>query len=222
MRKWRPATRDIINSIDHIAEGRGDPIEGSATSATYELCWNLSTITVASEHAFQPSTLTSKVIFLRRRPLSDVRDFTAYSHFLPTANLIIIFENTRRSTLDEDSLRLFQALSSHSLTRTVAGWAYELGMHGYLAGNRGALEIYGENGSSRSMSPCSRLLPGSLNSLKEADVNDSFQWMPSATNLRGVDSVLGDGECNPFTIQSTIANDQGIANEFWHIEVWGR
>ena len=192
VRKWGPATRDIINSINHIAEGRDDPIEANTTGAAYELYQNLSTVTVASERAFRLTTLASKIIFLRRRPLSDVQDFTACSHFIPTANLFRIFENARRSTVDEDSLRLFQALSSHSLTRTAAGWTYELGMHGYLARNRGALEIYGEYGSSRSMSPSSRLLPGSLNGLKEADVNDSFYWMPPATNFPGVDSVLGD------------------------------
>jgi len=57
------------------------------------------------------------------------------------------------------------------------------------------------------MRPSSRLLPGTLAGLKEAGVDDSFYWIPSAANFPGVDGVLGDKEGQVYTIQATIADD---------------
>ena len=56
------------------------------------------------------------------------------------------------------------------------------------------------------MRPSTRLLPGTLAGLTEANPKDSFYWIPSAGKFPGVDGVLGDTDGHVYTIQATIAN----------------
>ena len=72
-------------------------------------------------------------------------------------------------------------LSSHSLTRTAAGWLYEKSMHECPSGGLGTLEVYQGAGSTMtSMTPSANILPGTLGSLKRTGVGDLY-WIQSRT-----------------------------------------
>jgi len=127
VRKWGPSTRNIICSIDYMAEGQLDPIYSEARGAAANLCSNPSTITVAFHGNFLPTTTRSSAIFLRHRVGSHLLGVDTCSYFIPTPHLIEIFEDARLDPQNENSLLLFAALSPHSLTRAAAGWAMKPG-----------------------------------------------------------------------------------------------
>jgi len=120
-----------------------------------------------------------------------------------------------------NSLNLFHMLSSHSFTRTAAGWLYEKFMHRCLSRGTGTLEVLQGPSSTlgMSMTPSKNILPGMLGSLKSAGLSD-FYWIPSVVNFPGVDNVLGDSEGNLFTCQATIAHDHKDPEDGIK-EVWG-
>ena len=110
---------------------------------------------------------------------------------------------------NENALKLFSALSWHSLTRTSAGWLHEVAVHKRLSRGNLPLAIspvpIQATGTSSEMLPSSRLLQGTLQGLGEAKKDDSFYWIPSVVNFPGVDSVLGQSDGKLFVIQATIA-----------------
>ena len=120
---------------------------------------------------------------------------------------------------NEDALKLFSALSWHSLTRTAAGWAHELKMHKYLSCWSPPLTITQTSGPASEMQPSSRLLRGTLDRLGEVKLNDAFYWIPSVINIPGVDSVLGQSDGKLFIIQATIADDHKSPKEGMN-KVW--
>jgi len=67
-----------------------------------------------------------------------------------------------------------------------------------------ALEIF-RGVDKASMQPSTHLLPGILDSFKVLGLDESFYWMPSGSNLEGIDSVLGTSDNCVYTIQATIA-----------------
>jgi hypothetical protein len=125
--------------------------------------------------------------------------------FIPTPHLLAMFEKQRRKISNKESLELFSRLSSHALTRTAAGWVHEKSMHEHLGLGGTDLRILQGN-SEKHMQPSTRLLPGTLASLKEVGANDSFYWIPSVANFPGIDGVLGDTDGNVYTVQATIAS----------------
>ena len=102
---------------------------------------------------------------------------------------------------------LFFTLGSHALTRTGAGWAHEMAMHNRLGLGGMALVIFGSDGES-TMQPSNCILPGTLGGLRQVGLKDSFYWMPSSSNFKGVDSVLGTLDGQVYTLQATIAADR--------------
>ena len=96
-------------------------------------------------------------------------------------------------------------------------------MHRRLGEIGAALNIFGgtaEETAEETMQPSNHILPGTLAGLKRAGLNDSFYWMPSATNFPGVDGVLGDTDGHVYAIQATISEDHKDPNEGIK-KVWG-
>jgi hypothetical protein len=92
---------------------------------------------------------------------------------------------------NKESLLLFCALSSHALTRTAAGWAYERSMHERLGMGGADLSnlsrpYRGAHAAIHSSPPWQIGWP------QDANLKDSFYWIPSVANFPGVDGVLGD------------------------------
>lgn len=126
--------------------------------------------------------------------------------FIPTKFLSDILEEHFVGLSNGKSLELVQAFSSHSFTRTAAGWGHELRMHSLLSGTGLALPIFRDN-AKMNMPTSSHLLPGTASGIKRSAVSDSFYWIPSTINFPGIDSVLGDTSGNIYALQATIADD---------------
>ena len=204
VRKWGPSTRNIIRSLEAARYARRDPIEAEVRQAASKLGSNLWDILEGEEKSSFPQSAASDLVFIRRN-VKD-RDFGKSDRCIPTPHLVNIFEEYQRALQNLDSLMLFNALSSHSFTRTAAGWLYEKQLHAYLSGDNAALKIF--RGSTEGMlRPSTHLLPSTLAGLRTAGVNGSFYWIPSVRNFPGIDSVLGDGDGNLFSIQVAIAED---------------
>ena len=113
-RKWGPSTRNIIRSID---SGRTDRLENEAEEAAGIIC--LAPLQVLPGGKFSiPRSEGSALVFIRR-PLRSL-DFEASDRFIPTPNLIDIFDRNHQRRQNINSVDLFFMLSSHSLTRTAA------------------------------------------------------------------------------------------------------
>jgi hypothetical protein len=142
-------------------------------------------------------------------------------HFIPTPHLRTLFEGQCRKLENQEFLQLFFALSSNALTRPAASWAYEKLMHKRLGLGGGALSIF-QSTITRTMQPSTHLLPGTLDDLKQAGINNSFYWIPYSANFPGVDGVLGDTEGHVYAIQATIAREhkspvEGIKKVWKHM-----
>jgi len=119
VRQWGPSTRNILRSMECAARGLNDPIQEVAEEAARLICTNVSDILKRSEGIRMAKSEGSSVIFLRRTPGSDVQ-LDKGRTFIPTSHLLTIFEGQRKNKSNEESLKLFYALSFHSLTRTTA------------------------------------------------------------------------------------------------------
>ena len=205
VRKWGPSTRNIIRSLKYLrTQLREDPIEAEVRQAAAELGSNLWSTLGSEDKSSLPQSTASVVVFIRRNVKN--RDFGKSDRCIPTPHLVNIFEQYQRALQNHNSLRLFTSLSSHSFTRTAAGWLYETQVHAYLSGDHTALRIF-QDSTEGILRPSTRLLPGTLAGLQSAGVSGAFYWVPSVANLPGIDGVLGDGDGNLFTIQVTIAED---------------
>lgn len=62
------------------------------------------------------------------------------------------------------------------------------------------------------MQPSRRLLSGMPSGLQTVAIDESFYWVPSATNLTlpGIDAVLGGSDGNMYAVQATIAEEHGL------------
>jgi hypothetical protein len=211
--------------------GTKDPIEKEASAAVNRIC-NKPSIIFEESLNIIPQSEGSSVIFLHRAP----NDQDEFKHFIPTPHLWALFEEQRSKLASKEALELFLTLSSHSFTRPAAGWAYEISLHRRLALGGADLTIFQGPTEWRNLRASTRLLPGSLDGLKYAGLNDSFYWIPSVTNFPGVDCVLGDTGGHVYAIQATISGthtspEQGIekvwkqfsqevrASRTWHFVV---
>jgi hypothetical protein len=213
VRKWGPSTRNILRSMRRAALGRDDPIEMEAEAAATHICNHPEAI-FDGIYNRMPQSKSSSVLFLRRyTPDGSVTSGTANA-FIPTPHLQAIFEEQGRTRSNRDILNLFYALSSHALTRSPTCWLHEKSMHERLGMGGADLSIF-QGPTEKHVRPSTRLLPGALAGLKEADRDDSFYWIPSVSDLPGVDGVLGDTDGHVYTIQAIIAGkhtspEQGI------------
>ena len=199
VRKWGPSTRNIIRSID---SGHTDRLEAEADEAAGNLCAAPFQVLPGGKSSI-PRSEGSTLVFMRRQVGS--LDFEASDRFIPTPNLIDIFDRNHQRWQNIDSLNLFYMLSPHSFTRTAAGWLHEKSMHECLSGGQGTLELFRGTSSPEMSTPSSgNILPGTLGGLRSVG-DGGFYWIPSIANFPGVDSVLGDCSGNLFTFQATIA-----------------
>lgn len=127
-----------------------------------------------------------------------------HCYTIPTDYLRTIFED-RRATLSTDlSVQLFEALSTHALTRTSVGWRHEFNVHKRLCTIEKPLDIV-RSGERRPIQPSSRLLAGTLLALSEIEAGESFYWIPSVANFPGVDGVLATGQ-DLYAVQANVAS----------------
>ena len=152
-----------------------------------------------------PRSEASNIIFVRR-PLGRKITFNTAGAYIPTPHLNDLFARHLKDVTNEQRIDLYYALSSHALTRSVGGWAFEKIMHERLSKDGAALDIF-RGSVADTMQPSTNLLPGTLNGLERAGVDDSFYWIPSVANFPGIDSVLGTPDGRLYTIQATIANE---------------
>lgn len=129
--------------------------------------------------------------------------------FIPTNYLSSVFDEFCGQLTTKASLDLFAAFSSHSLTRSPAGWLHEKNMHQRMCNGGPPLRIFSSSGT-MDMQPASSLLPGTGASIQRqtASGSSSFYWIPSVMNFPGIDSVLGAGK-DIFTLQASVAEKHG-------------
>ena len=156
----------------------------------------------------------STVVYLRRRrdPGNQSMGLESMHYYIPTTHLRSIFEEHRKDMDNKVTLPMYFTLSSHSITRTAAGWVHEKQMHQLLGTSEKKVRIFRAS-EERHMQASRTILSGTEDSLKEVDVNDSFYWIPGRANFPGVDSVLGDTEGNVYILQATIAARHGSPRE---------
>jgi hypothetical protein len=200
--KWGPSTRNIIRSIKCAREGSFDPIEEEVYSAVENVCQAPLGILQGFGGGSLPQDKGSSFIFVRRPA-----DLERAISFIPTKHLTQIFEDHSLDVANKECLKLFISLSSHALTRTAAGWAFEKLVHIRLGVNGRALKIFHDS-IHVIVEPATntRILHGTVGSLKQVGVSDAFYWIPSVVNFPGVDSVLGTSDGRVFTVQTTIAD----------------
>lgn len=135
--------------------------------------------------------------------------------FIPTTFLDEIFAKCCTNFSNEKSHDLFIAFSSHSLTRTTAGWQHEMNVHRRLTTvGVPPLTIFNHNRSEEmQMHPSAHLIPGTATGLKQTSADEVFYWMPSVINWEGIDGVLGDTDNNVYAVQATIASDHSSPAE---------
>jgi len=204
MCKWGPSVRNIVRSMDCARTKTDDTIKDEVQAAVDLACKEGLNIVTGSAMQHMPISDASSLIFLKRVPRKG--ELSRGQVFIPTEHLIEIFEEHRCKLEIEKSLDLFCLLSSHSVTRTAAGWIHEKCMHKRLSTGGADLLIF-QGSTQKSIRPSTLLLPGTLAGLGQADISKSFYWMPSVSNFPGIDSVLGNKDGQIYTLQATIARN---------------
>ncbi|KAJ7211279.1 hypothetical protein GGX14DRAFT_624105 [Mycena pura] len=239
VRKWGPSTRNIITLLEYRRdeEMKGDlerrllsDVEAAAR-AVLASPERLSTMLVDT-NARALSSTGSAAVFVRPFRSEGRRWPSSSQVFIPTEYLAGIVGNQGTQLANADALKLFAALSTHSFTRSPAGWKFKMDMHHLLCGGGAAIiiekfsdlgEIIGEK---MDMTPATKLLPGTLDSLASASSSDAFYWLPSVTNFPGIDGVLAHGDGNVFAVQSTLSTEHvcpadGLKKAWKHM-AWAR
>jgi hypothetical protein len=125
---------------------------------------------------------------------------------IPTMHLSEIFDSKCESLSATDRMKLFEALSTHSLTRGPAGWQHEKNMHMQMLTDGKCYGIFnGDKKSNIASAPPG--LVGTASALRDAVCNGfpSFYWFPSVINFPGIDGDLVNGK-NIYALQATIAD----------------
>jgi hypothetical protein len=125
---------------------------------------------------------------------------------IPTMHLSEIFDSKCRSLSADDRMKLYEALSTHALTRSPARWQHEKNMHIEMLTDGKRYKIFnGENESVITTAPPG--LVGTASALRDAvgDALSSFYWFPSVVNFPGIDGILVNGK-NMYLLQATIAD----------------
>ncbi|KAJ7222393.1 hypothetical protein GGX14DRAFT_663556, partial [Mycena pura] len=222
VRKWGPSTRNIIRllqSRDTEYESKLEIDAETAARAVLASPERLNTVLVDTSPDALSST-GSSAVFVRPFWDNDGRRWRSVSQsFIPTEHLAGIIGALNSQLANAEALKLFAALSTHSLTRGAAGWRFERDMHFRLCGGGAAIIIdkydnLGETtGETMNMTPATKLLAGTLNSLGSARSSDAYYWLPSVANFPGIDGVLGDNDGHVFAVQSTYNPNHTSADE---------
>lgn len=221
MSKWGPSVRTIIRlataaTVGHFKlEALEEDLEAEANAAAHHICSASSLVDLFVAGESVPGSEGSSICFVRphrkfTKNGTDIVSSTKAIPFIPTRFLDEIFARHCSIFSSTKSIELFEVFSSHSLTRSTAGWDFEVLMHRYLSTDRAPLTIFGDGGKlEMQMRPSPKLIPGTAAGLNSTGVSDSFYWMPSVMNFPGVDAVLGDTDKNIFALQTTVAGEHG-------------
>ena len=208
VKKWGPSIRTVIDVLQGADE---ESLEATATQAANDICANLSSFAVSRQEV--PNSEGSNLLFIRPyrpRGFTHIRSSSLGTFSIPTTYLDNIFQMSCNRFSNEKSLELFRAFSSHSFTRTAAGWGHENAVHRRLCSGGEALSISRANiADGHLMRPSTNLLSGTASALKKAVLSTPFYWIPSVINFPGVDGVLSDIDGNIYVVQATIAGEHG-------------
>lgn len=248
MTKWGPSIRTIIDITSAIVQGPEEAqdmernLQAEVDQAAHKVCSDPSLVGLLLVGDGIPDSLVSTIGLVRpHRRITPSGKIAASSRaiwFIPTTFLDEIFTQHCTNFSNEKSRELFIALSSHSLTRTAAGWKYEKDVHRRLS-TAGAppLTIFNHDRNMQ-MRPSAELVPGTVDGLKHTSASKAFYWMPSVMNWEGIDGILGDTDNNLYAVQATIASEysnpvKGLkqawlavdssarASRHWHLVVVG-
>lgn len=212
MKKWGPSIRTIQQLVWEHATGNTEyesALERATRNAADAMHQVFSTWSMDRLLDSQCSSLIFvRPLRLQNQPVA----FREWEYCVPTEYLQHLLHQILCTAGNQHALSLFELLSTHSLTRTAAGWQHELRMHRRLCtGNRNLGIFRNDQGDvTRHIEPSTVLLPGTLNSLRGvvgAGTFETFYWIPSAVNFPGVDSVLGDESGNIYALQATVAGE---------------
>ena len=142
-------------------------------------------------------------------PSIPARLFSEAIFFVPTAFLGRILDDRAREFSSDEAHKLCEALSPHKITRSSAGFQYELRVHCYLNSDpRQAPPLPFFNSPTRApLTPSSSLLAGTFARLDNVADLASFYWLPTATDFTGIDGVLTN-QTDVYAIQATIADER--------------
>ncbi|EIM92703.1 uncharacterized protein STEHIDRAFT_164937 [Stereum hirsutum FP-91666 SS1] len=209
--KWGPSVRTIIGIVNAAVFGRSQKIEkmleADARGAALQICSAPSLVNLFSYNE-SPSirfVRPCREKFVDNGNTAIVSSSEAIS-FIPTKFLDNLFTTYCTKFSTDRSLDLFEAFSSHSLTRTTATWVFEKRVHNLLCRSGADMAIFSADRQQMKMRPSTNLIPGTATGLKGMDVSDSFYWIPSVMDFPGIDGVLGNTERNIFAVQTTIAD----------------
>ncbi|KAF8996097.1 hypothetical protein BDZ89DRAFT_971246, partial [Hymenopellis radicata] len=199
--KWGPFIRTIITLVeDHELVPQ---YHAAAKGAGRDLAMILLCIRRL------PTSHTSNILFIRPEGGSTGSLTPAVKRTIPTKFLSEFLDAHSTLLPSESLLDLFVRLSSHSLlTRTWAGWRYEMDMHRHMCTEGNVVHLYGigKQGQMNLISP-NRVLSGTESSLKCAPAAQGFYWLPLVVDFLGIDGILGDINGDVFALQATTAAD---------------
>lgn len=213
--KWGPSARTVVriaasSGVARMQIEKGE--ENKAHQAAYDIC-HAPSLRGSLLSRGVPSSEGSSIRFVRpyRRSVEGTNTNIIWADaisFIPTKFLDKIFTTHCQRFSNDKSFELFEVFSSHSLTRTTAGWTYEKLVHHRLCSNGAPFNIFSPDSTSQmQMRPSTHLIPGTATGLGTIGVSDSFYWMPSVMDVTGVDGVLGDTNGNLFAVQMTTISD---------------
>ncbi|THH19320.1 hypothetical protein EUX98_g8802 [Antrodiella citrinella] len=225
IRKWGPCTRTIIKILTAPTAVRSSvevTLAHAAKSAAETVCNNPAVYMSIALPGLAHSQ-GSAILFARPyRPPHKVYSDAGAKFAVPTAFLDDIFHTAATSRTNSIALDLFFALSSHSLTRTSAGWVLEQSVHRALCSDN-AFDIrrtlrpaespaspgkiaVDPRDTSRTIQASQKLLCGTVSALARVANFRTFYWIPSVANFPGVDSVLANDD-DVYAIQVTLSNE---------------
>ena len=199
--KWGPCTRTVIDILKNPHAEKN--YKRYATNAAIDIYNEPSK---ARDLGQLPSGQGSTLLFIypiRRKHNFDYGDSLLS---IPTMHLSEIFDVNCQSLSADGRMKLYEALSTHSLTRTAAGWQHEKNMHMQMLTDGKRYPIFnGDNEFIITTAPPG--LVGTASALRDAVRNRSllFYWFPSVVNFPGIDGILVNGE-NIYLLQATIAD----------------
>ena len=199
--KWGPCTRTVINILKNpqAEKNHGRYAVDAATDIYNEP-------SKARDLGHPPSGQGSTLLFIYPIRRKHDLDYGDSMLSIPTMHLSEIFDSKCKSLSADDRMKLFEALSTHALTRTAAGWQHEKNMHMQMLTDGKRYTIFnGDNEFIMATAPPG--LVGTASALRDAVRNrlPMFYWFPSVVNFPGIDGILVNGE-NIYLLQATIAD----------------
>ncbi|KAI0751238.1 hypothetical protein C8Q80DRAFT_1268508 [Daedaleopsis nitida] len=213
--KWGPSIQTVLNLLLGTIDER--ECQRIAAKAARYVCDKPNLLLNGDSPAIGDST-GSSIVFVRPirsgTPSSDATPagdgspagtLSEIVYEVPTQHLAEIL-NAQRLTMARHTLfKLYDTLSTHSLTRPAAGWIFEKHMHIRMSTPGTAVDIVNSDGVRQEMQPAVTLLPGTVGALsRERPIDVPFYWFPSVVNFPGIDGVLVNSH-NVYVLQATVA-----------------